>query len=98
MSLMGGASVRTIEYINDYDFSDQLTVLKSCLLVFKYLREPTVQANFEAQVRRMGTGLNFLELGYIPSVTLGYEPGRFKLARSWYKYPAIRRKSAGYQQ
>ncbi|KAF3286577.1 hypothetical protein TWF970_008429 [Orbilia oligospora] len=88
MSLMGGGTVRTTEYMADPNrtLRNKLTVLKSCLLVFKYLREPTVQANFEAQVRRMGAGLDFLERVYIPSRVLTYQPGGFALSSAWYRY------------
>ncbi|KAF3112314.1 hypothetical protein TWF706_010901 [Orbilia oligospora] len=85
MSLMGGGSVRTTDYMNFHTLSEQLTVLKSCLLVFKYLREPTIQASFEAQISRMGAGLDFLELSYIPRVSqFAYLPAG--LSKSWYKY------------
>ncbi|KAF3169076.1 hypothetical protein TWF751_007543 [Orbilia oligospora] len=85
MSLMGGGTVRRDAYMTSHSLKEQLTVLKSCLLVFKYLRDPPVKSNFEAQVRRMGAGLRFLEDDYIPRTDLGPYPG-YDLDDSWYDY------------
>ncbi|KAK6345774.1 hypothetical protein TWF718_007680 [Orbilia javanica] len=85
MSLMGGGTVRRNTYMAGATVKEQLTVLKSCFLVFSYLRTPAIKASFENQVRRMGAGLNFLEYDYIPRTTLVNYQG-YNLEKSWYTY------------
>ncbi|KAF3901743.1 hypothetical protein AA313_de0201428 [Arthrobotrys entomopaga] len=68
----------------------QISALKSCFLVFKYLRDPTITAIFEAQVGRMTAGLRWLETVYIPRLDTNsidpYPPNGYNLATSWNIY------------
>ncbi|KAJ6256129.1 hypothetical protein Dda_8964 [Drechslerella dactyloides] len=79
-TLMGDKQINSV----GDSVEDQLYKLKSVFLVFKYLREPTIQAIFEAQVGRMAAGLRYMESTFIPNLDNTYQP--FNLDRSWNYY------------